>query len=262
VATIAIGDIHGNADALDAVLEQLVPELSGHDTVVFLGDYIDRGPDSRACIDRILQFRAESRAEVVMLLGNHEEWLLRTLHDPTRHSWLLGMEAFETIASYSAAAAEGLRRAAEEAGMALVTRRIELPYRLFFDVVPAGHLAFLEGLVPYHRTSDAACVRGGFDPRLGALDRQPPGALVWGSDDFPEAYDGIEMVVYGHKDRAVVDADGWPQPRVWRRTIGIDTSAHGVLTALRLPEGQIVQSRRWGSAPQVRVLRLRPGLTG
>ena len=262
MSTIAIADIHGEVGTLDGVLRQVGPDLSDRDTVVFLGDYIDRGPESKACIDRILQFRTESRAAVVTLLGNHEEWLLRTLHDPTRHSWLLGMEAFETIASYSAAAAEGLRRAADDAGMELVAGRVELPYRLLFDVVPPAHLAFFEGLVPYHRTSDAACVHGGFDPRLGALDEQPPDALVWGPDDFPEAYDGIEVVVYGHKDRAVVDADGWPQPRVWRRTIGIDTSAHGVLTALRLPEGQIVQSRRWGSAPQVRVLRLRPGLTG
>jgi len=99
VATVAIGDIHGNADALDAVLEQVARELSDHDTVVFLGDYIDRGPDSRACIDRILQFRAESRAHVVTLLGNHEEWLLRTLHDPTRHSWT-------ALCSHSSARAE------------------------------------------------------------------------------------------------------------------------------------------------------------
>ena len=47
-------------------------ELGAADTVVFLGDYIDRGPDSKGCIDRILRFRAESRASVVALLGNHE----------------------------------------------------------------------------------------------------------------------------------------------------------------------------------------------
>jgi hypothetical protein len=91
--------------ALEDVLEQLTAELSDDDTVIFLGDYIDRGPDSKACIDRILAFRAESRAKVVTLLGSHEDWLLRTIRDATRHSWLLGMEAFETIASYSPAAA-------------------------------------------------------------------------------------------------------------------------------------------------------------
>lgn len=253
MSTFAIGDIHGEVGALDQVLQHIGSELTDRDTVVFLGDYIDRGPDSKACVDRILRFRTDSRARVVTLLGNHEEWLLRTLHDPTRHSWLIGMEAFETIASYSATAAEGLRHAAEDAGMELVAGRIELPYRLFFDVVPAAHIAFFEELVPCHRSSDVVCVHGGFNPRLGVLDEQPPGALVWGPDDFPESYNGIEMVVYGHKGRAVVGDDGWPQPRVWRRTIGIDTSSHGVLTALRLPEGRIVQARRYGVAPQVRV---------
>jgi serine/threonine protein phosphatase 1 len=244
VTTVAIGDIHGNCHALEDVLEQLTGELSDDDTVIFLGDYIDRGPDSKACIDRILAFRAESRAKVVTLLGNHEDWLLRTIRDATRHSWLLGMEAFETIASYSPVAAGALRRAAEEAGMELVTRRVELPYRLFFDLVPPAHIDFFEALVPYYRTPDAICVHGGFDPRAGALEEQTVGALVWGPDDFPEGYEGSETVVYGHRNNAAVDADGWPRPRVRNRTIGIDTISHGILTALRLPEGRVVQSRR------------------
>jgi hypothetical protein len=70
------------------------------------------------------------------------------------------------------------------------------------------------------------------------------GAFVWGTDDFLDSYDGDEMVVYGHWGNAVVDADGWPWPCVGNRTIGIDTISHGVLTALRLPDGRIFQSRR------------------
>ena len=95
MATIAIGDIHGNAKALQDLLGQLAAELTAADTVVFLGDYIDRGPDSRGCIERILQFRAGTVAKVVTLAGNHEDWLLRSLSDPTRHSWILGMDAFQ-----------------------------------------------------------------------------------------------------------------------------------------------------------------------
>jgi Calcineurin-like phosphoesterase len=74
-------------------------ELGAADTVVFLGDYIDRGPDSKGCIDRILRFRAESRASVVALLGNHEDSLLRTLDDPHRYSWLTVMQGFATVES-------------------------------------------------------------------------------------------------------------------------------------------------------------------
>ena len=104
MATIAVGDIHGNLSALNDVLDQLRRELLPVDTVVFLGDYIDRGPDSKRCVDAILRFRNEVGGEVVALMGNHEDWLLRTFHDHRRHSWLLGMEAFDTIRSYSAEA--------------------------------------------------------------------------------------------------------------------------------------------------------------
>jgi serine/threonine protein phosphatase 1 len=82
VATIAIGEVHGNRAALDDLLTRLERELGATDTVVFLGDYIDRGPDSKGCIDRILRLRAESPATVVTLFGNHEDGLLRTLESP------------------------------------------------------------------------------------------------------------------------------------------------------------------------------------
>jgi serine/threonine protein phosphatase 1 len=76
MATIAIGDIHGNHSALIDVLDQIRSEVDAGDTVVFLGDYIDRGPDTKRCIDAILSFRQEVKAEVVCLRGNHEDWLL------------------------------------------------------------------------------------------------------------------------------------------------------------------------------------------
>src|SRR5690349_6632760 len=123
MATISIGDIHGNLDALVELLEQIRGEVGGNDTVVFLGDYIDRGPDTRGCVDAILAFRRDVPAEVVCLLGNHEDWLLRTLHDHSRHSWLLGMEAFDTIRSYSSDAALVLSEEVTNAGTELYLGR-------------------------------------------------------------------------------------------------------------------------------------------
>jgi serine/threonine protein phosphatase 1 len=87
MATVAVGDIHGNLAALRDLLGQLRGEVAEGDVLVFLGDYIDRGPDSAGCVDAIVTFRDESRAEVVCLMGNHEDWLLRTLRDYTYHSW-------------------------------------------------------------------------------------------------------------------------------------------------------------------------------
>ena len=105
MATFAIGDIHGNIRALDDLLVLITPETGAGDSVVFLGDYIDRGANSKECIERILDFQKAGKAKVVTLLGNHEQWLMRTFHDHTRHSWILGMEALSTIQSYSPSAA-------------------------------------------------------------------------------------------------------------------------------------------------------------
>ena len=74
MATIAVGDIHGNLQALNDILEQIRPCSGRGETVVFLGDYIDRGPDAKGCVDAILRFRREVEAEVVCLIGNHEDW--------------------------------------------------------------------------------------------------------------------------------------------------------------------------------------------
>jgi serine/threonine protein phosphatase 1 len=248
VATFVIGDIHGNLAALSDVLSQLRPELTGSDTVVFLGDYIDRGPESRGCIDAVLTFRREIGSEVVCLLGNHEDWLLRTMHDYGQHSWLLGMEAFDTIRSYSPDAERALREAVAHAGADLYLGRCDLPYDVFFDCVPDEHRQFFEGLWTHHRTSECVCTHGGLDPRVARLEDQLRTDLLWGAGTFPRGYEGDEIVVYGHRNNATVDAQGRVVPAVMGRTIGIDTSARGMLIALRLPDQQVFQSACHGAA--------------
>lgn len=242
--TIAIGDIHGNLAALYDLLERVNKQLGEQDTVVFLGDYIDRGPHSRGCIDRILKFCAESSAHVVTLLGNHEDWLLKTIRNPTRHSWILGMEAFDTIASYSTDASDELRRAIRELGPRIVTEHAKLPYGIFLDKIPKTHLSFLMNLKPYYRTNEAVFVHGGINPSTGSVEEQDLDTLLWGVDGFPESYYGEDLIVYGHCDDAVVGLDGWPRPRLRIRAICVDTISHGVLTAIRLPDGCIIQSGR------------------
>jgi len=244
VSTIAVGDIHGNAKALDDLLCRLEARLTAGDSVGFLGDYIDRGPDSCGCIERLLGFRAATPATVVTLMGNHEDWLLRSLEDPTRHSWILGMEAFPTIASYSVDAARRLRAAIEELGPRVVTERNRLRYDLFSSVLPDEHLRFLRELKLFHRDGDTVFVHGGLDPSRGPVEAQDRQPLLWGTDAFPGAYDGSDLVVYGHRDDAVLDDRGWPQPRFSDSTIGVDSISHGVLTAIALPGRRILQSAR------------------
>jgi serine/threonine protein phosphatase 1 len=242
MATIAIGDIHGNLSALNDVLGQLGAELADDDTVVFLGDYIDRGPDAKGCVDAILGFQRQVTARVVCLRGNHEDWFLRTLGDPERHSWLLGMEAFDTIRSYSVEAAVALREAVSAAGLPLFTGRRALPYHVFFETVPKAHISFFEQLSLYYRGSDGICVHGGLDPQVPFLEDQTVEALIWGTKGFPDEYRGGETVAYGHRDNAELNQHGWPQPRIIGSTIGLDTISHGVLTAMRLADRRLFQS--------------------
>ena len=245
MSTIAIGDVHGNLAALANLLNRITPEIAAQDTIVFLGDYIDRGPDAKGCIERILDFRRAVKGRVVTLLGNHEEWLLRTYKDYTRHSWLLGMEGFQTVRSYSATAAERLREEAEKAGSRLVLERVQLPYELFFDAMPAEHITFLTSLQTFCRTPDAVCVHGGLDPEVGRVEEQRSEDLLWGTDGFPHRYQGEELLLYGHTNDFVLDAGNWPHPRSVGRTYCLDTISSGVLTALRLPEGIVIQSDRY-----------------
>src|SRR5262245_9800578 len=245
MSTIAIGDVHGNRAALDDLLTRINRDVSALDTVVFLGDYIDRGPDSKGVIESILRFRAESPATVVTLLGNHEAALLQTFDAPHRYSWLTIMEGFATVRSYSADAADALIRAVETAGPRLVLEQVALPYDMFFEAIPPSHLAFLRQLQVFRRTSDCVCVHGGLDPRGGPVEAQTRDAMIWGTPRFLEDYAGDDIVMYGHRDDARLDQDGWPEPNVGRGTVGVDTISHGILTGYRLPDRRVFQSDRF-----------------
>lgn len=248
MATVAVGDVHGNLPALNDLLTSLRAEISRDDTVVFLGDYIDRGPDARGCIDAILEFRENVASPVVCLRGNHEDWMLRTLDDHQRHSWLIGMDAFDTIRSYSPNAVDALRRAIEAAGPEMFSNRQPLPYDEFFDAVPEAHISFFRGLEPYYRGADGICVHAGLDPGGKPVESQPLNALLHGADGFPRDYLGAETVAYGHWNNADLDEHGWPRPRVVGATIGVDTISHGVLTAVRLADRRVFQSSRYMSS--------------
>ena len=245
MASIAIGDIHGNVAALGDLLAQLEPALTSQDTVVFLGDYIDRGAQSAQVVDRILTLRRESPATVVTLKGNHEDWLLKTMRDHTYHSWLLATEAYSTIESYSPVAAEAIRAAEKKIDRnALYGGLAPLPYDLFFDTLPPTHVGFFRELRLFYQTADGIFVHAGVEAQIASLEQQSPFTLLMGTFNFPQGYAGSDVVVYGHHDDAEV-RDGWPLPRVTSSTIGIDTISHGVLTAVRLPERTIFQSARY-----------------
>lgn len=247
MATYAIGDIHGNRRALASLLDTLSGVVTADDRLVFLGDTIDRGPDSKGVIDAILALRSEASFEVAALLGNHEAWMLATLDDYTRHSWLLGGGAFPTIESYSSSAALALRGAVDDAGPRLITEDIPLPYEEFFESMPDAHQALFRGLELYLENEDGLFVHAGIDPEGGAVEQQNERELIWGfAPGFPEHYRGPKPVVYGHRSDVELDARGWPRPRVSNGVaFGIDSIHTGVLTAIRMPGGDVFQSERF-----------------
>ena len=240
--TYAIGDIHGNLVALDSLLTQIEPELKSGDTVVFLGDYIDRGPSSKECIERILQLRADAPCPVIGLMGNHEQWMLRSMRDPRCHSWVVATEALETVISYSEEAAVKIMDAMGTLGRRLFTVKVPLPYEEFFKAMPQEHVNFFCELKTFHRSPDVICVHGGCSLD-GVLDAQDDNVHIWGALGFPEDYVGSEPVVYGHRNDGVVDEDGFARPCIGNRTYGIDTISRGVLMCLRFPDGRVFQGQ-------------------
>ena len=227
MATVAVGDVHGNLPALLDLLGQLRGEVAEGDVVVFLGDYIDRGPDARGCVDAILAFRRESAARVVCLLGNHEDWLQRAQEDHTNHSWLLGMDGLDTVVSYSAEAADALSGAVREAGHRMYRTDCVIPYDVFFDTLPASHRAFFAELVLSFQSPDCICTHAGSIRGCQAWPTSRAG-LIWGDADFQPTHRGRAPVVYCHWNKPI-----WPKyggARGLWATPSDRYGVHGVLT--------------------------------
>ncbi|MBX3441248.1 MAG: serine/threonine protein phosphatase [Planctomyces sp.] len=234
MATYAIGDIHGRADLLRNVLSQITP--GADDDVIFLGDYIDRGADSRGVVDTLLEFERSVPARVTFLTGNHEAAMVWTLEDPGRHSWLVGMQGLATVRSYSEEAADALTSALSELGPELFERRVELPYGRFIEALPSSHREFFRRLKPYVRTPDVVGAHAGLSGDDIPVEDELEAILIWGCSDWWSTYRGADRVVYGHWGNAKF-VDGVVRPFAWGSTFGIDCSNQGALLAMRFPDG-------------------------
>jgi len=217
----AIGDVHGRADLLAALLAKIEADAARRPAiakrVVFLGDYVDRGPQSKEAIGLVLG-AAPGAAEVVALMGNHEEMMLRFLGDISiGHSWMLnGGDA--TLASYGV---EPPRFLGGEADY----RRAQAEFNAR---LPEAHLRFLQGLAVTHAAGDYLFVHAGVRPGI-PLERQRREDMLWIRDRFLNSEgDFGKIVVHGHSIEE--------EPVVRPNRIGIDTGAYatGKLTCLVL----------------------------
>jgi len=216
----AIGDIHGCLSSLQDLLGKIEP--TDQDTLVFLGDYIDRGQNTREVVDFLLERR---RPLWRFLRGNHEQMLLDWLGDPSARPsslWLLN-GGLQTLRSY----APSLGREA------LLERENDERLRAAF---PESHRAFFCATELFVDTPEAFFCHAGVD--LGKpLGEQSPEVLMWVRKEFwDDRRPCPKLVVSGHTPRshAVVTGD----------RINLDTGCvyGGPLTALRLPDRRLIQT--------------------
>jgi serine/threonine protein phosphatase 1 len=220
----AIGDIHGRDDLLGELHQRILSDAedAGHlaMTVIYLGDYIDRGPGSRRVIDMLLRGPPPGLA-AIHLLGNHEAMLLDFLKDPAGGQMWLFNGGDATLESYEVDSSVGRGRSA--------FGRLQAAARA---ALPPGHLAFLRALELTHRDGDYFFCHAGVRPDV-ALDAQDAHDLVWIRDEFLECDAALDkIVVHGHSISDEVDF------RPYR--IGVDTGAwfSGHLSALVLEGDQ------------------------
>jgi serine/threonine protein phosphatase 1 len=229
--TFAIGDLHGCVRELERILAAIAPAAG--DTIVFVGDYVDRGPDSRATIDCLLDLGRRSDLRTIFLRGNHEDMFLDYLgRDGHFGESFLGNGGNTTLASYDVAPG---------------TPRGEVP-----SLLPAAHLAFLDALAPLHVDDRHVIVHAGINPAR-TLTEQTPDDLFWIREEFFERPHSLpQTVVFGHTPWRDVLVD-------LPYKIGIDTGCvyGGTLTAISLGEGLLYQLRR--GADDVRVTPLPRG---
>ncbi|MDP3274662.1 MAG: metallophosphoesterase [Deltaproteobacteria bacterium] len=246
--TFVIGDVHGEIGMLRTVMARL-PTLTEQDTLVFLGDYIDRGPKSKAVLDAVRRLPQELKCRVVALRGNHEDAWLRVI-DNGWPEFLLprGNGALATYRSWVGTELSdktGLPSAEEFAGMERGG---------FFS---AEQIAWMRELPYWYEDAHGIYVHAGLLARNGAYmhpkDCEPKAALLWTrTREFFTDYRGKHVVV-GHTRTKTLPqelsqftpedpTDMWAGPCV----TAIDTGAGsegGFLTALELPAMRVYESR-------------------
>ena len=218
----AIGDTHGRADVLAGLLETIATDADGRPyELIFLGDYVDRGADSRGVIDQILALGGKAGVSVVALKGNHEEAMLDFLRSADFGPMWAQHGGGATLRSYGI---EPPANRMDHAGWDRARAALEA-------ALPPAHRAFLEGLTLYVRRGGYLFVHAGLRPGV-ALEQQTERDMLWIRREFLDHRKPLDqMVVHGHT----------PEPRPYDgvHRIGVDTGCYysGRLTAVRL-EGE------------------------
>lgn len=221
----AVGDVHGRLDLLEQLLDAIRDDDkqrgAANTRLIFLGDLVDRGPDSNRVIERLIQLR-DSGADVSFLLGNHDEIFLKAVSGDIKAARMLTrIGGKETILSYGISPEE--YRTYDFAQLVEVLAAL----------VPPHHTQFIASFEDYVEIGDYLFVHAGIRPGLSLAD-QTPTDLRWIRKEFLESkVEHCKIVVHGHSISDEVDM----RPN----RIGIDTGAFasGRLTAIGLENQDI-----------------------
>lgn len=246
MTTIAIGDIHGNRQALQNLLNEIDGYRCPETRVVFLGDYLDRGPDTKGLLDLLIQFRGDWPGPVVFIEGNHEQWFMDSIKDHSKHSWLQAMEGLDTVLSYSPELSEMFREALEEDHVELLMGRRLLPYDRLWDLFPDKHKELLNELLPFFEDENGIYAHAGIPLNSPNLHLEHPDRFRWGTRDFPDIYKDEKLVIYGHFSGMTIFVDDLPVLRVKDNSICLDSSKNGFVSAVILPERRILHAGKTG----------------
>ena len=244
--TVAIGDIHGDLESFERLLTRL-PPLDSEDTVVFLGDFIDRGAYSAEVVERARKMAEQGPAKVIALRGNHEDAWLRVIDE----GW------FEFLFPRSNGCLETLRSYQGRAGQDLEAPDaddLEAMQRGGF--FPPDVVDWMRGLPHYYEDEHAIYVHAGLKRMNGEFVHpslvEPQRSLLWLRDrDFFENYRG-KLIVFGHTtprhlptEMSSFTPDDPNDMWAGVACVGLDTGAGkgGFLTALVLPEKLVYESR-------------------
>ncbi len=205
----AIGDIHGCYDRLLILIDKIDIDFK-QDTLVFLGDYIDRGPDSFEVIEYLIDLK-ENYPNIIFLKGNHEELLEKYISGPDRLTYLVN-GGHTTVKSYMKHNSE---------------------------IIPESHLEFFKSLRLFYETEDYIFVHAGLRDKI-PLYMQKSDDLLWIRGNFIQSdYYFGKRVIFGHTP--------FPEPLVHQDKIGIDTGAvyGNKLTCVKLPEIKFYNDTDW-----------------
>jgi serine/threonine protein phosphatase 1 len=237
--TYAIADLHGRFDLLEMALACIAERAEPPATLVTLGDYVDRGPDSRKIIERLMAGPGRDGWRLICLKGNHEDIMWQTCRRLPDVDWWLTNGGEATLISYG-------QHQGDQADVA---------------VVPAAHLDWIEQLPLMHVDAHRVFVHAGIDPSC-SLDEQGAEDVIWKIyRDDDDGGHGQRHVVHGHhqhahgpifkKNRTNLDTCAWYTGRL---AVGVfdDTTPGGPIEVLEVngePIEKILSNRRSTDMP-------------